>query len=177
MPGDEGKAVKLMRLPIDTHCGDKECMKALPFGAWAYYDPDEMRAICPECGVKRGWSPKDRINQLITRLELQEDIKALRQQRKIEMDALYLLQEKIDLHRLGERDIEFEQQIVNLMNLVKDYLQHCGSASEKEALQKVFDAIRETQELQREVREQVESRLFLLDRRERKKEKAPEIEA
>jgi len=170
IPGDEGKAVKLMRLPIDTHCADKECEKTLPFGAWAYYNPEEMQAICIECGVKRGWSPKDRVNQLITRLELQEDIKTLRQQRKIEMDALYLLREKIDLHRLGERDVDLEQQIVDLMNLVKDYLQHCGSAPEKEALQKVFDAIRETQELQREVREQVENRLFLLDRREKKKE-------
>ncbi len=125
MPGDEGKAVKLMRLPIDAQCADKECGKALPFGTWAYYNPEEMRAICPECGVKRGWSPKDRINQLITRLELQEDIKALRQQRKIEMDALYLLREKIDLHRFAERDAELEQEIISLMNSL------AGSCSEQ----------------------------------------------
>ena len=173
MPTDE--AVKLMRLPIDTVCADKECGKALLFGTWAYYNPEEMQAICPECGIKRGWSPKDRVNQLITRLELQEDIKALRQQRKIETDALYLLREKIDLHRLSERDVVLERQIVDLMNLVKDYLQHCGSASEKEALQKVFDAIRETQELQREVREQIESRLFLLERRGKRKKEIEQI--
>lgn len=163
-----GEAVKLIRVPIDTNCGD--CKKELSFGSWAYYSSVEMVAVCPECGVKRGWTPKDRVNQLIALLELREDVKALKQQRKIETDALFLLKQKIELHRLGERDLELEQQIVKLNNLVQDYLRSCGNADEKAALQKIFDAIRENQDIQREVREQIDRFLF------RKRRKSPIIE-
>lgn len=162
------EAIKLVRSPIDTHCGDPECKKPLAFGAWAYFNPDSQEAICPECGVKRGWSSKQRVLQLITALELREDVRALRKERKCEADALFLLKKTVNLHRLGERDLELEQQILKLMATVQDYLSHCGIAQEKEALQKVFATIQETQELQRELREVLHNRLFLFEKEETK---------
>lgn len=160
------ETVKLMRCPIDTQCGNHECKKDIPFGAWAYYDPRSGEAICPECAVKRGWTPKERVKQLIKALELREDVKALKEQRKIEADALILLKKQINLHRLGESDLELEKQIIALMNTVDSYLKQCGTPKEKEALDKVFDVIQETQELQKEVRTRIQNRLFVLKKKE-----------
>jgi hypothetical protein len=165
MPQDEGKVVKLMRCPIDTHCS---CGFEISFGAWCYYNQKTMEALCIECSVKRGWSPKDRVTQLVTLLELREDVKALRSQKKIESDGLMLLREKVDLHRLGERDLELEGQITKVLSVVTDYLQHCASVPEKEGLPKVFEVIKDTQNLQREIREFIENRMFLLDRKAKK---------
>src|SRR5271157_1429730 len=96
------EAVKLVRVPVNTHCADPACKKNLPFGSWAYWSEDAQLAICPDCGTKRGWSTKERADEIIKKLELQEDIKALKDQRKIEADALLLLKQEIDLHRFGE---------------------------------------------------------------------------
>lgn len=165
--------VSLMRSPVDTVCGDPDCPKSLAFGTWVYYNAETQEAICIECAVKKGWTPKQRVNQLIRSLELREDIKALKRQRKIEMDALIMLKEKVDLHRLGERDGELEHRIMKTLDIVKDYLKTCGTEEEREALHKVFDVIRETQELQKEVREQVYRRLFLVEKKETRKQKKP----
>lgn len=161
--------VKLVRVPIDTHCADPDCKRSLPFGSWAYYHADSEMAICPDCAVKRGWSSKERANEIIKKLELQEDIKALKKQRKVEVDALFLLREKIDLHRLGERDLELEKQIVEMTSLVQEYLRKCAGPEEKGLLQKVRDTIQGAQELQKEIRDHVQSRLFLLERTEQKR--------
>jgi len=169
MPSAEEGVVKLMRSPIDTHCGD--CKKEIAFGIWVYYQTDSGDAVCVECGVKKGWTSKQRVNQIVTALELKEDIKALRKQSKIEADGLVMLKDKIDLYRLGERDPELEQQITKLISVVEDYLRQCASVPEKEGLSNVFKAIEECQELQKEIREQVERRLFL-DRNIVKKKKA-----
>lgn len=174
MTGDKVESVKLMRSPIDTQCGDPECKKPLPFGAWVYYNPQSGEAICPESAVKRGWTPKQRVKQLIKMLELREDIKALTKERKMEMDALILLRQKIDVHRLGEKDLELESQITKLMDTVQDYFRHCGTPKEKDALNKVFKVIRQTQELQKEVRDHVQSRLFLIKRKETAEKKKRE---
>jgi len=160
----ELETVKLIRCPIDTQCGG--CGDSIPFGAWAYYDPRSGEAVCPECGVERGWTSKERIKQLIQGLEIRENLKVLKEQVKIETDALMLLKKQIDLHRLGERDLQLETQIIELMNTVDSYLKQCGTPKEKEALDKMFDVMRETQELQKEVREQVQNRLFVLERKE-----------
>jgi len=164
MSDEELGTVKLIRCPIDTQCGG--CKEPLPFGSWVYYDSRSSEAICPECGVERGWTPKERIKQLIKGLEIREDLKVLKEQVKVETDALMLLKKQIGLHRLGERDLELEKQIIEMMNTVDSYLKQCGTPKEKEALAKVFDVIRETQELQKEVREQVQNRLFVLERKE-----------
>jgi len=165
------ESLKLIRLPIDTTCED--CDKKLPFGAWGYYHEQTQTAICPDCGTERGWSSKERVNGIIKKLELQEDIKALKKQRKVEADALYLLREQIDLHRLGERDLEVEQKIVEMTNLIQDYLRSFGSPEEKKLFQQVQESVRNSQDLQKEIRSAVQSRLFLLERfeQERKKKK------
>lgn len=170
IPSAEEGIVKLMRSPIDTHCGD--CEKELPFGIWVYYNTDSGDAVCVECGVKKGWTSKQRVTQIVTALELREDIKALRKQSKAEADALVMLQDKIDLYRLGERDPDLEQEIMKLMRVVEDYLKQCGSVNEKEGLAQVFDAIKDCQALQKEIREQIESRWVMMDRRAAKKKKA-----
>ena len=168
--------VKLVRLPLSTKCADPECGKPLPFGAWAHYNPDAEQAICIECGVKRGWSDKDRANNIIKKLELQEDVKALRERKKIEANALYLLKEQIDLHRLGERDLDLEKQILELQSRANEYLQKIATPEEKASFQQFRNTIEEAQKLQKEIREQVESRYFLLERKERKqKRKTPPL--
>jgi hypothetical protein len=168
MPDSE---IKLTRVPINTKCADADCGKPLPFGTWAHWHADSKQAICIECGAKRGWTDKDRANNIIKKLELQEDIKALRKQQKVEADALYLLREQVDLHRLGERSLDLEKQIVALMSKVNSYLSKVATAEEKAALKQVYEEIKGTQELQGEIWEQLESRLFLLEREERKVKK------
>jgi hypothetical protein len=163
--------VKLVRLPLSTKCAGPECGKPLPFGAWAHYHPDTQQAICIECGVKRGWTDKDRANNIIKKLELQEDIKALRERKKIEANALYLLKEQIDLHRLGERDLDLEKQILELQSRANEYLQKIATSEEKTTFKQFKNTIEEAQKLQKEIREQVESRYFLLERKERKQKR------
>lgn len=168
----EGGTVKLMRAPIDTNCVD--CPKHLPYGVWIYYNPESEDALCIECGIKRGWMPKQRIKQLIKTLELREDIKALKLQRKQLLASLMQLKRQINIHKLGERDLVLEQQIVKLGDKVQDYLRVCGTAEEADALNKVFEVIRDTQEIQKEVREEVANRLFLVNQeteREKKKKR------
>lgn len=172
---DEG-AVKLIRCPLDTACADPECKTVLAFGVWIYFNEENQEAICVECGVKRGWTPKQRVQQIIKHLELKEDVKALQKQRKVLADAVLLMQEKVELHRFGEKDAELETQIIKLMTTVEDYLHHCGTVSEKEGLPRVFEVIRETQELQHEVRERIQNRMFLIEKKERGlDQKLPEL--
>jgi len=160
------ETVKLMRSPIDTNCVGCGCKVA--FGVWVYYESTTGNALCVECAVKKGWTPKERVNQLIQKLELQEDIKALTKQRKIESDALLLVKREHELHAMGKRDLELEGQITRLMATVEDYLKSCGSEGEKKALKNVFDEVRKAQELQKEVRDAIQNRLFLLERRKSK---------
>lgn len=160
--------VKLMRLPINTKCADKDCGKPLPFGTWAHYVKDSKEAICIECGAKRGWTDKDRANNIIKKLELQEDVKALREHKKRLSKEVFLMQERVDLHRFGERILDLEKQSINIMAQVQSYFQHCATPEEKVSLQRVCDELQGNTELQKEIREQLESRLFLLERAERK---------
>ena len=170
------EAVQLMRSPIDTNCANADCKVRLPFGAWVYYVPDTGEALCIECSEKRGWLSKQRVKQLIVAMQLREDIKALRQEVKVELDGLALLRQRVDLHRLGERDVQLEEQIVKLMATVDDYLKHCGLGDEKEALKKVFDVVREAQELQKQIREHLHDRFFVLDRKEKKRQQTVEAQ-
>lgn len=172
MPKDE---VKLVRLPVNATCADPGCKKSLPFGTWAFYHDDSETALCVDCAVKRGWSSKDRVNELMKKLELVEDIKALRKQRKVEADALIMIREQVNLHRLGERDADLEKQIETLIATVKDYFQKCATSEEKKALEQVERALRETYDLQKEVREQVQKRLFLIERTEQKRKNKGQV--
>jgi hypothetical protein len=171
---DEGKAVKLMRSPINTHCANEECKKDLPFGSWIYYCEETEDALCPECSVKRGWTPKDRVLLAIAKLELKEDIKALKQEKSVYADSLLMLKQQIDIYRLGEREVQLGAEISKLMKTVEDYLKTCGTTSEKEGFKKVFDAILACKDLQKEIREQIESHLFILRPKKRSEYQIPE---
>lgn len=164
--------ITLMRSPIDTNCADPGCKKPLPFGIWVYFVPENNQAICVECGVKRGWTPKRRIKNLIKELELKEDIKVLKHQRKREIEEMMRLEQRIKIFNLGENDLILEAQIVALMNTVKDYLgKSLATPDEKEGLKKVFETIRSAQDLQKKIREEVDEHLWLLEKKERDKKK------
>lgn len=153
--------IKLIRSPKETECANHECGAVIPFGAYAYVHSDTKAALCLECGVKRGLSSKDRAKQIVAYLELREEIKALKEERKIQADALMMLKQQVDLFRLGERDLDLEKEILALCKVAEDYLRHgINSKEEKEALEAVQTTIREAQELQREIRDQVDRRLF-----------------
>lgn len=165
------EAVELMRSPIDTNCGD--CKGEINFGQWCYYEPATGNALCVDCSVQRGWSPKQRVDQLIKKLELQEDVKALTKQWQIETEALLLIRREMDVREIDKKDKELEGQIIKLMASVDSYLKSCGDKGEEKALKNVFDEIRRAQDLQREVREIIRNRLFLLERRKRKMKQVP----
>jgi len=160
------EAIKLIRIPIDTNC--VHCPTKIPFGVWAYYNPDAGDAICIECATKKGWMPKDRVNQIIQKLELQEDIKALRKQRKIESDALLIMKREVEIYEVASEDRKLSGQIVRLMATVEDYMKSIGDGEEKKALKNVFKETEKSQELQRELRALVKNRLLLFEKRRKK---------
>lgn len=166
---DEGKAVKLMRSPNSTYCANPECKRELPFGAWIYFSEETGDALCLSCGVNRGWTSKDRVTLIIGKLELKEDIKALKQEKQVYANTILMLKQQIDIYRLGERDIQLGVEISKLMKTVEDYLKNCGTTPEKEGFKKVFDAILECKDLQKEIREQIESRLLPLPKKAKRK--------
>jgi len=165
--------VEYVRLPLDLKCSD--CDRELLWGTWAHFQADMKRAICTECGTKRGWSDKDRALSIVKKRELQEDIKALRKRQKIEADTLFLLQEKVELHRFGERYLALERQIHASLDSVQSYLAKVATSEEKQALSNVFRVVSETQMTQKVIQEEVEARLFLLERSERRKKHVPKV--
>ncbi len=166
-PGESGEVIRLMRSPIETNCGD--CKVEIKFGTWCYYEPSNGNAVCIDCGTKKGWQPKNRVNLIVEKLELQEDVKALTKQRKIEMEALLCIRKELDLREIGKRDLDLEGQIIKLMGTAEEYLKSgVASKDEDKALKTVFEEIKHAQELQREIRETVHNRLFLLEKRKRK---------
>lgn len=168
---EKEQKIKLMRAPIDLNCANPECKKSLAFGTWVYYNSQTQEAICPECAVKRGWTPKRRAKQLIKGLELLADLKALKREVKIEAAKLMRLKQEIDIHALGKRDTDLEKQAFTLTNLAQDYLRHCGTEKETEMFNNVNAAIRKNQELQLEIREELGNRLFIITAEEKRKQK------
>jgi len=160
------EAVKLIRMPIDTKCYC--CPTKISFGVWAYYEPETGNAVCIECATKKGWMPKDRVNLIIQKFELQEDIKALRQQRRSESEMLLLVKREVDVYQVAEADRDLSGQIIRLMATAEDFMKSIGSEEEKKALKNVFEETRKCQELQREVRALVKNRLVLFDKRKKK---------
>jgi mannose-6-phosphate isomerase class I len=124
--------VVLMRIPIDTNCGVAGCHKKIAFGTYAWYCPDSNETICILCGTKRGWTYKERVKQILKKLELEEDISALKKQRKMEIETLKFVREEIDLHNLGKNDLELEKRIMTLTNRAQEYLEKLATSEEKE---------------------------------------------
>ena len=103
-------SIKWERIPESLSCLD--CGKPLPFGAWAHYHTDSGQAICGDCGVHRGWTDKTLANLHVKAAEIKADIVSLRKRYKTEVEGLYLLEEKVDLHQLAQSYIELEKKIV-----------------------------------------------------------------
>jgi hypothetical protein len=157
--------IKLMRIPINTNCAIPECNKKISMGAYAYFIPDTNDTICIECGTKRGWTSKQRATMIIQELEIREDIKALRKQRQIDSNELLHVKEQTDLFKLEMREYDLHKQAINLIALIDDYLKKCGSApAEKAMFDKAVKAIQGSVNLQKEVKQEIATRLFLLER-------------
>jgi hypothetical protein len=62
-----------------------------------------------------------------------------------------------------------------LMDTVQSFVDKVATSEEKDALQKVYKAVGETQGLQKVIQEELESRLFLLERSERRKKYVQKI--
>lgn len=164
--------IKFMRITVSgVKCED--CKKDLPFATWAHYQPDSKKAVCVDCGAKKGWTDKERAQLLIKKLELQEDIKALRARQKIEAGTLHRLMEEINIHQLGKTWEELENQLHKMMDTVQSYLDKLATREEATALQEVKKIAKETQATLKEIRDELEMKLFLLDRSARKR-KYPE---
>jgi len=156
--------IKLMRIPINTNCADPKCNKLINMGAYAYFLPATNDTMCIECGTKRGWTSKQRATLIVQELEIREDLKALKKQRKIDSEDLLHLKEQIDLYKLELREFAIEKQAIKLITLIDDYLKNVGSPAEKALFDKAVKTIEECRDLQKEVKEQVDARLFMLDR-------------
>lgn len=157
--------IKLMRIPINTNCAEPECHKKIKMGAYAYFMPETNDTICIECGTKNGWTSKQRATMIIQELEIREDIKALRKQRQIDSNDLLHIKEQADLFKLEMREYDLHKQAINLIALIDDYLKKCGSApAEKAMFEKAVKAIQDSINLQKEVKQEISTRLFLLER-------------
>lgn len=173
MPKD---IIKLMRCPIDTECLD--CGESINFGVYAHFNSETGEAICIDCGVKRGWTDKERVKMLIKKLELSTDIKALIGFRKIELRTLNQIKTKIQIYKLAEKHRDLEQKVHVVLETVTAYLKQCGGDQEKDFFEKMFESLREVQDLQNVVQREVEDRLYMVDRAElRERQKKKEVVA
>ena len=163
------ESVQLLRVPINTTCLD--CDAAIKFGAFAYFVEDTNDTLCIECGTKRGWSSKERVKQLIKELESKERLKAIKEQTRIELSTLMYYKKSINLFKLGENDITLENQIINLIKMANDYLLHVGNPEEKELFKKLQFEVRKTQEMQKQIREEIHSQIFLLEKEKVKRKR------
>jgi hypothetical protein len=156
-------------------CADPNCGGVIPLGVWCFYNSDTKEAICLECSSKRGWTSKQRAKQLLLVLELKQDIKILKAEAKVRADGVHMLEQQINLYRLGENDLALEKQIIQLMDLTKEYLTKIATPKEKELFDKLFTTIEETKEFQKEIRDNIESRLYWFENPVKRKKKRPEI--
>lgn len=167
--------IRFTRLPVkEIQCTD--CNKTLHFGEYVYYQQEDNLAICISCGTKKGWSDKDRASKLVEKLELQEEIKALRERKNIETDALHLIRQQVDLHRFGENFLTVSKQVSTLVNQIQSYLNTgVASAEEKELLKKSWKTLDDTLEVQKEIKEAIEAKIYLIRQYGKKKRKLPKI--
>lgn len=160
--------IKLMRIPVkDVVCHDCKC--ELPFGTWAHYLTGTTLAICLPCGAKKGWTDKERATHIVKVRELKEDIKALRKLKMAEADALFLVREKVDIHRFGERYIELDLLIHRSLAKVQEYLDKVATSEERKMFRELYSIITEIRETQKVIQKEMEERLFLVERSENKK--------
>ena len=157
--------IKLDRITFDGKCLD--CGKPLPFGTYAHCH-ESGNVICVECGIKRGWTDKARALATVKLMELKEDIKALRKRHKIEAEGLHLLEQKVDLHQVTQNYKAIELQVTTTISKLESYLNSVATDQEKAILQSLEMEIPQLQDLLLEIKKEFDTRLFLMDRAERK---------
>jgi hypothetical protein len=138
-------------------------------GTFAYVNSETGAALCLDCASQRGMTSKQRVKQLLVVTELKEDIKALKKEKDIRLDAIHMLEKQIDLYRLGERDLELEKEIVKLMNQVQEYVKKIATKEEKEMFNAVWKKIDELKDLQKDVRDHIEQRMYWFENPTKKK--------
>jgi hypothetical protein len=160
------KPIKFERVTFNTKCLD--CGKDLPFGYYAHFHADSGCAICVDCGVKRGWSDKAIAQNSAKLQELKADLAALRKRVKVESQGLFLIEEKVGLHQIGEGYNELEKQIEGALAKLQSYLFAVATPQEKALLQELEGEIRRLQDLAREIKLEFDARLFWLDKNQQK---------
>lgn len=161
--------IKFERITMDLKCLD--CGRPLPFGAWAHFHSESGCAICVDCGTKRGWSDKAIATNNAKLQELKAELSALRKRVKIESQGLYLIEEKVELHKIGQNYGELEKLIEGTVAKIEDYFNHMGNlatAEEKTVLQGLAQEIRRLQDFALSIKQEFDARLFWLDKNEHK---------
>lgn len=159
-------SIKFERVTDDTVCLD--CGKSLPYGTWAHFHADSGRAICIECGVKRGWSDKSIASLSVKSLELRKELAALRRRIRVESDGLGLIEEKVALCQIGEGYKELEVQITATMAKLESYFGAVATPEERVVLQGLERSIHELQDLALSIKQEIDTRLFWLDKSDKK---------
>ena len=166
-----GKIIDLAQVGKDTKCANKDCLNIIPFGTFGFVNSETGEALCLDCGAARGFTTKARVKMLLATKELKQTIKLLKAEEKTRLDAIAMLDQKIDLTRLGERDVEIENKIVALTELTSKYFREgIGTAEEKAMRDAVMKVIEELRELQLEIRDRVENGLYGYENKPKEKQ-------
>ncbi len=156
--------IKFERVTMNLKCLD--CGKDLPFGFWAHFHAESGCAICVDCGAKRGWSDKAIATNNAKLQELKAELAALRKRVKVESQGLYLIQEKVGLHQIGEGYNELEKQIEGAIDKLQSYFNSVATPEEKVVLQGLEREVRRLQDLAVSIKQEFDARLFWLDKNE-----------
>jgi len=159
-------SIKWERVTHDTVCLD--CGKQLSFGSWAHFHADSGQAICGDCGVNRGWSDKTLAKLRVQFAEVKQDIISVRKRYKIEVEGLHLLEQKVDLHLVTENYRAIELEITKMLSKLDSYFNTCVTSQEKAILQGLKDELPKLQDTLLAIKTEFDTRLFLMDRAERK---------
>jgi valyl-tRNA synthetase len=125
-------------------------------------------AVCIECGAKRGWSDKALAVYNVKVAEAKLVLSALRKRTKIESQGLSLIEEKVSLHQIGENYNELERHIEGAIGKLESYLNAVATPEEKAVLQQLEQEIHKLQDLAFGIEKEIDTRLFWLDKNERK---------
>lgn len=162
---------RMMRCPIDTHCSEEGCKKEIRFGAWCYYHPHEG-TLCPECGVKRGWTGKDRIRRVIEYYELKYDLQEIKREIKEDMEQLADIKTRVNIYELGQRNKDLEEIQKEMGKLALDFMRKAyATPEEKELVKRILKQDEDIEQLKKQIKEEVAARFkFFQKKKKRKKE-------
>lgn len=165
--------IKWERVTDDLVCED--CGKSLPFGSHAHFHAESHRAICGDCGVRRGWTDATLASLEVQLAEKKADIITCRKRFKVEVEGLYILREKIDVYKLADSYAILEGKITGAMALLASYLNAVATTQEKSILDRLEEEIYALQDLAKKINEELRVRLFVLEKAERQRQMAMKV--